>query len=152
MKTNYWFNQKISRRPALAGLLIPLLLTCFALSPAALAQDTIVDVLGGHQWLVRSASLGPGVSLAAAFNPDGNFTGSINAPPGGLFIRSQEVTGAWYFTGGVLFLQWNWIEGKGPFASQRYNEVPIEIRSISASKVVGIDRWGTLWNFQRIKN
>jgi hypothetical protein len=31
MKTNCWFNRKISPRPAVAGLLIPLLLACFAL-------------------------------------------------------------------------------------------------------------------------
>ena len=150
MRTNCWFNQKISRRHPAAGLLIPLLLVCFALSPAARAQDTIVDLLGGHQWLVRSRTLGNGISLAAVFNRDNSFKGMITAPPGGVLVRTQRVNGNWYVAQDVLVLQWDWVHDQG-FGSQ-HEEVPIAISKASAYKLEGLDKWWRLWIFERTEN
>jgi hypothetical protein len=76
----------------------------------------------------------------------------IDAPPGGLLLNTQEVAGTWVVTPPLLFLQWDWIEGTDPFASQRHNEIPIEISSVSARRVSGVDKWWRLWTFERIEN
>jgi hypothetical protein len=140
-------------RVRLGLILLPILFGCFAVFPPTRAAGAdLGNVLGGHQWLVRSFTLGNGTNLGAVFNPDGTFTGMFNAPPGGLFLRTQRVNGAWYVTGRLLFLQWDWIEGTGPYASQRHNEIPIEIRSSSARRLTGVDKWWRLWTFERIES
>ncbi len=131
-------------------LFILLLLTCFALSPAARAQDTIADLLSGHQWLVRSRTLGNGISLAAVFNRNNSFKGMITAPPGEVLVRTQPVNGNWYVAQDVLVLQWDWVHEQG-FGSQ-HEEVPIVISKASAYKVEGLDKWLRLWQFDRIQN
>jgi hypothetical protein len=111
----------------------------------------MVDLLGGHQWLVRSVTLGNGVTLAATFNRDGSFDGMIHAPPS-MTTNTQRVSGAWVVTPPLLFLQWDWIEGTGPYAAPRHNEIPIEISSFSARRLTGVDKWWRLWSFERIEN
>jgi hypothetical protein len=130
---------------------MPLLFTWFTLSPAATANDRIADLLSGHQWLVRSLTLGNGVTLAATFHPDGSFHGMITAPPS-MTTNTQKVSGTWVVTPPLIFLQWDWIEGTGAFASPRRNEIPIEVSNFSARKLTGVDKWWRLWTFERIDN
>ena len=51
--------------------------------------SSVAELLSGHQWLVRSVTLGNGIGPAATFNQDGSLDGMINAPPGGLLISTQ---------------------------------------------------------------
>ena len=138
-------------------LLIPLVLVCIGLSPTTRAEDgDLRNLLGGHQWLVRSFALGDSrASLAAVFNSDGSFKGKLTAPPGGL-IPTQRVVGRWQVAQPLLVLQWDMVQGWSQLRSYT-NQVTIQITDASAHRLVGIDT-GTIttgvrmWTFDRIDN
>ena len=110
--------------------------------------STIGELLAGHRWLVRSETLGNGRTLEAAFNQDGSFNGTVEAPPGDFFVRTQEVNGTWHVAPPLLLIQWDWIQSSGPY----HEEVPIEISTFSDHKLEGVDKWFRLWVLERLEN
>lgn len=143
-------NSNYTKPNERALLLVGFALIGFALSPMAHAQDPIAQVLVGHQWVVRSSTLGNGIALAVIFNQDGSFRGMITAPPGDYMVPNQRTNGAWYSAQPLLILQWDWVRGPGQFKMREHNEVPIEITTISSNRMQGMDKWVRLWQFARV--
>jgi hypothetical protein len=146
-------NPMNQSRVRLVLILIPLLLGCFAVSPARAAGGDLGNLIGGHQWLVRAAAFTSQGSLTAAFNRDGSFKGLVREPSNSFSIPTQQVTGTWSVAGNnVLLLQWDWVTGPGNMKSTYHNEVPILITNASARKLIGITQWMDQWTFDRIEN
>jgi hypothetical protein len=103
------------------------------------------EVLAGHRWLVRSKTLGNGRALEADFDPQGGFTGVVFAPPNDYFLKSQGVNGTWHVARSLLVLQWDWMQNSGTY----HEEVPMEVSECAQDKLVGVHKWGRLWEFQR---
>lgn len=108
------------------------------------------DVLVGQRWDIRSESLGSGLagtSLDATFMSDGSFVGMLNPPPGDRLVMRQQVHGRWQAAGPLLFLIYNYLMAGYPSPTQ----IPIQIAEMSQNKLVGVDKFGRLWEFRRIR-
>ena len=97
---------------------------------------------------MQSGTLGNGRTLDATFSEDGSFNGMLVAPPDDFFVRTQQINGNWHAAESILSIQWDWAQSSGTY----HEEVPIEISDFSDDKLVGVDKWFRVWEFERTKN
>lgn len=119
-----------------------------------LQQDQTVslyDVLVGRRWQAKSQSLG-GQGLIITFMRKDQFTGQLTGI--GYDTPPQPVNGKWQVIESLLFLEYVYnMHVQYGFATQvtpMPTQLQIQITQGTESKLLGVDRYAHLWEWDRI--